>query len=46
MIQNAATLPMAYGGTRQAHAGFGTAMRRVTYRASAMMAKTEPMNNS
>jgi hypothetical protein len=46
MIQNAATLPMAYGGMRQAHAGFGIEMCRVTCRASEMTAKTDEMNKA
>src|SRR5436189_53655 len=46
MIQNAAILPMAYGGTRQAHAGCDTPLLRVTWRASAMKTKTDAMNKS
>ena len=46
MIQNAATLPMAYGGTCQTHEGCDTPMRRVTCRASPMTAKTDAMKSS
>jgi hypothetical protein len=41
ITQNAATVPMAYGGTHQAHAGDGTGVRRRAWRASAMTPKTE-----
>jgi len=46
MTQNAETLPMAYAGTRRAHAGCGTPMRCVTCRASATTAKRAAMKNS
>ena len=37
---------MAYGGTRQAHAGCGMAERRTSHRASAMTLKIAAMNRS
>ncbi len=46
MTQKAARLPMAYGGSAQAHAGRGTLVRRVICRASAIMANTEAMKSS
>ena len=46
MTQKTARLPMAYGGTAQAHVGRGTLMRRAVCRASAIMTNTEAMNSS
>ena len=46
MIQSAETLPMAYAGTRHAHAGCDTPMRCMTCRASAMMPKMDAMKNN
>jgi len=40
MTQNIATVPMGYGGTRNAHAGPGNSTCRVIHRASAMTTKT------
>src|SRR5213594_2842809 len=46
MTQNMAILPMAYGGMRQAHAGWDIPLLRMTGRASAKTTKTDAMNKS
>ncbi len=46
MAQNTARLPMAYGGTAQAHVGRGTLTRSVICRASATLATLEAMKSS